>query len=436
MQVFSKEVLLTSQVFGGFFLSNCSEPNEGQGLRFSPSWFTWGLISTAAQATLPYYWMYLQHLNALATLPSYWTTNTSTAVMILEFSCLSLTSVVVFVSNIRKYQCFITFHKIVESVENTWSDIRNRPSESRINIRFSVAYFVPAALVTYDVAKWGITTITEVENQVMISICYVSYLATIFRLTSLFVNFTDVTQYLSKSFKYISIRIEQELARQCFGRLMENQYMPYIEISQQSSNSQKCEVESLMDIYWLMVDAVHQANAFYCDQLMATISFLFFSIVFDLFYAYESGDIEFICSCTWALLSISYMVVMVRSASDVTKSADCTMMTICKTIHKHIDPAMRTLLERFLLQTIIVVFSADFVTSATDRTITTIVAQANERTTVQLYQIPVPWEPASRTTILKPAPPVPCLLQVEPLSAVRLSCFHFSTKLLYGPLSF
>ncbi|KAG8309044.1 gustatory receptor [Homalodisca vitripennis] len=353
MQVFSKEVLLTSHVFGGFFLSNCSEPNEGQGLRFSLSWFTWGLISTAAQSTLPYYWMYLQHLNALATLPSYWTTNTSTAVMILEFSCLTLTSVVVFVSNIRKYQCFVNFHKIVESVENTWSDIRNRPSESRINIRFSVAYFVPAALVTYDVAKWGITTITEVENQVMISICYVSYLATIFRLTSLFVNFTDVTQYLSKSFKYISIKIEQELARQCFGRLMENQYMPYIEISQQSSNSQKCELESLMDIYWLLVDAVHQANAFYCDQLMATISFLFFSIVFDLFYAlltYESGDIEFICSFTWALLSVSYMVVMVRSASDVTKSADCTMMTICKTIHKDIDPAMRTQLERFLLQ--------------------------------------------------------------------------------------
>ncbi|KAG8295255.1 hypothetical protein J6590_083826 [Homalodisca vitripennis] len=173
-------------------------------------------------------------------------------------------------------------------------------------------------------------------------------------MNSSFVNFTEVTQYLSKSFKYISIRIEQALARQCFGRLMENQYMPCIEISQQSSNSQKCELRTLLNIYWLLVDAVHQASiAFYCDQLMATISFLFFSIVFDLFYAlltYESGDIEFICSFTWALLIVSYMVVMVRSASDVTTSADCTMMTIYKMIHKYIDPAMRTQLERFLLQ--------------------------------------------------------------------------------------
>ncbi|XP_046679377.1 putative gustatory receptor 28b [Homalodisca vitripennis] len=131
--------------------------------------------------------------------------------------------------------------------------------------------------------------------------------------------------------------------------------MPYyIEIPQQSSNSQKCEVRTLLNIYWLLVGAVHQANAFYCDQLMATTSYLFFSIVVNLYYAvlsYDSSDyIEFICASIWALASISYMVVMVRSAADVTKSADRTMMMICKMIHKDIDPAMRTELERFLLQ--------------------------------------------------------------------------------------
>ncbi|XP_046679375.1 putative gustatory receptor 28b [Homalodisca vitripennis] len=135
---------------------------------------------------------------------------------------------------------------------------------------------------------------------------------------------------------------------------MENQYMPYIEISQQSSNSQKCEVESLLKIYWLLVDAVHQANGFYCDQLVTTTSYLFFSIVVDLYYAvlsYESGDyIELIFSFIWALASVSYMVAMIRSAADVTKSADKTTMAISKTIHKDIDPAMRTQLKRFLLQ--------------------------------------------------------------------------------------
>ncbi|KAG8334118.1 hypothetical protein J6590_097428 [Homalodisca vitripennis] len=132
MPVFSKTAIFTSQVLGGFFLTYSSVANGGQEWRFSPSWFIWSSISTAAQATLPYYWI---------------------------------------------------------------------------------------------------------------------------------------------------IRIEQELARQCFGRLMENQHMPYIEISQESSNSQKCEVRTLLNIYWLLVDAVHQANAIYCDQLMATTSYLFFSIV-------------------------------------------------------------------------------------------------------------------------------------------------------------
>ncbi|KAG8309042.1 gustatory receptor [Homalodisca vitripennis] len=259
--------------------------------------------------------------------------------MILEFSCLSLTSVVVFVSNIRKYQCFLNFHKNVESIEDTWSDSRYQPPEYKTNIMFLVAYVVTAVVVTYDVATFGLRAVNKVENRVMTSIVYVSYLNTIFRLTSTFVNFTEVTQYLSKSFKYISIKIEQELTRQCFGRRLENQYIPYIEISEESSNSQKCEVESLMDIYWLLVDAVHQANAFYCDHLMATTSYLFFS-----------DYIDFILPFIWALASISYVMVMFRSANDVTKSIDKIMLTICKKIHKDIDPAMRTQLERFLLQ--------------------------------------------------------------------------------------
>ncbi|XP_046686588.1 putative gustatory receptor 28b [Homalodisca vitripennis] len=109
-----------------------------------------------------------------------------------------------------------------------------------------------------------------------------------------------------------------------------------------------------MDIYWLLVDAVHEANAFYCILIMATTSYLFFSIVINLYYAvltYESGNnIKSIFELIWALASVSYMVVMVRSAADVTKSADKTTMTICKTIHRDIDTAMRTQLERFLLQ--------------------------------------------------------------------------------------
>ncbi|KAG8289708.1 gustatory receptor [Homalodisca vitripennis] len=354
MQVLSKEVILTSHVFGGFFLTNSSVKNKGQELRFSPSWFTWSLISTAAQATLSRYYVYFEYLNTQSILPSYWNTNTTTTVMILEFTYFSMTSVLVFLSNIRKYQCFVNFHNIVKSVEETWSDIRHQPPESKVNIRILVTYLVTAVLVTYDVATWGISKINKYENRVTITVCYVSYLNTVFRLTSTFVTFTEVTQYLSKSFKYISIRIEQELARRCFGRPMENQYMPYIEISQESSNSQKCELESLMDIYWLLVDAVHQANGFYCDQLMATTSYLFFRILFNLYYSvltFNSGDyIEFIWTFIWALASISYMVVMVQSAADVTKSADKTTMTICKTIHKDIDPAMRTQLKRFLLQ--------------------------------------------------------------------------------------
>ncbi|KAG8289710.1 gustatory receptor [Homalodisca vitripennis] len=318
-------------------------PDESQELRFSSLWFMWGLITTAGQATLSYYWLFQGYMSSLPNSPSYWTTNTTLTVIILEFTYSSLTSVVVFVSNIRKYQCLVNFHKIVESVEDTWSDISHQPPEFKIKIRIVVIFVVAEVMIMYYVTNWGISTINNLENQVIISISNIFYFASAFRMNSTYVNFTEVTQYLSQSFKYISIRIEQELARMCFGRLIENQYMPFIEISQQSPNSQKYEVRTLLNIYWLLVLA-----------LMATTSYLFLSIVFNLYYAlftYESGDyIEFICAFIWVLASISCMVVMVRSAGNVTKSADKTTMTICKTIHKDIEPAMRTQLESFLLQ--------------------------------------------------------------------------------------
>ncbi|XP_046663071.1 putative gustatory receptor 28b [Homalodisca vitripennis] len=354
MQVLSKEVILTSQVFGGFFLTYSSVPNDGQELRFSAGWFTWGLFTTAAQATLPYYWIFHEYSIALSTWASYWTTSTTATVTFLEYTSSSLTSVVVFVSYIRKYRCFVEFHKIMERVEDTWSDLRRQPPESRIDMRILVAFVVAGTIVTIDLAFWGLSTINKLENHIIISISYVSYLTTIFRSTSIFVHFTHVTQYLSKCFKDISIKIEQELARKCFGRQMETQYLPHIAMPQQSSNSPQCEMRTLMHIYCLLFDAVHQANAFYCDQLLAITSYLFFSIVFNLYYVFvtfKSGDhVQFLYAFVWALACVCYTVVIVQSAADVTESADKIVTTICKTIQKDIDPTLRIQLDMFLLQ--------------------------------------------------------------------------------------
>ncbi|KAG8309045.1 hypothetical protein J6590_095531 [Homalodisca vitripennis] len=136
------------------------------------------------------------------------------------------------------------------------------------------------------------------------------------------------------------------------------QYQKISVLCQLPQSSGECRGH--LERYWASANGSQNKHQFLSsvrcrfNQLMATTSYLFFGIIVDLYYAvlsYESRDyIEFIFSFIWALASVSYMVVIVRSVADVTKSAEKTTMIVCKTIHKDIDHAIRTKMERFLLQ--------------------------------------------------------------------------------------
>uniref|UniRef100_A0A1B6KVC1 Gustatory receptor n=1 Tax=Graphocephala atropunctata TaxID=36148 RepID=A0A1B6KVC1_9HEMI len=114
------------------------------------------------------------------------------------------------------------------------------------------------------------------------------------------------------------------------------------------------KLKSLMNTYWMLCEAVHQANVFYCDQLMAAIfsSFVHITITSYFFFVYfKSGEMTAsITQGVLAMMHVCYLVLLVNSSTNVTNSADETAPMICKLINKDLDANLRKQLEGFLLQ--------------------------------------------------------------------------------------
>ncbi|XP_046684412.1 putative gustatory receptor 28b [Homalodisca vitripennis] len=114
------------------------------------------------------------------------------------------------------------------------------------------------------------------------------------------------------------------------------------------------KLKSLMNTYWMLCDAVHQANDFYCYQLMAVVfnSFVHITITCYIFFLYvrEGNMFAIITEGAWFLTHIYYVVVLVNSSTDVTNSAEETSQMICKLINSNLDPVLKKQLEGFLLQ--------------------------------------------------------------------------------------
>ncbi|KAG8300863.1 gustatory receptor [Homalodisca vitripennis] len=118
--------------------------------------------------------------------------------------------------------------------------------------------------------------------------------------------------------------------------------------------SRSKELRTLMNTYWMLCDAVHQANVFYCDQLMAVIFTSFVHVTITFYYCFlnltDGKVISFTTEGARVLNHIFYVFVLMNSSTDVTNSADETEVLICKFMNKDLDPILKKQLEGFLLQ--------------------------------------------------------------------------------------
>ncbi|XP_046684595.1 putative gustatory receptor 28b [Homalodisca vitripennis] len=127
-----------------------------------------------------------------------------------------------------------------------------------------------------------------------------------------------------------------------------------LELGEGTTLSKIEKLKSLMNTYWVLCDAVHQANDFYCDQLMAVMFSLFVHVTIKAYFFFlflRAGEVfAMISEAAWVLVYICYAVLLVKSGTDVTKSADEMRLVICQLVNKDLNPSLRKQLEVFLLQ--------------------------------------------------------------------------------------
>ncbi|XP_046681293.1 putative gustatory receptor 28b [Homalodisca vitripennis] len=145
---------------------------------------------------------------------------------------------------------------------------------------------------------------------------------------ALLVHFTHVAQSIAKCFEIVNAKIEMEVTSPAS---VDGSH------ARSTMQSKIKKLRTLMNTYWMLCDAVHQANVFYCDQLMSVTfsSFLHITVTSYYFFLLLKTSKVFIMinEGAWILLHICY--------------ADETGQTICKLINKDLDTNLRKQLEGY-----------------------------------------------------------------------------------------
>ncbi|KAG8260435.1 gustatory receptor [Homalodisca vitripennis] len=174
---------------------------------------------------------------------------------------------------------------------------------------------------------------------------------------ALFVHFTHIATSIAKAFRKLTDRIEKEITSNIIEKMETTHNLPNVDFTHTTRTMVLTikKLKNLMNTYWMLCDAVQQANDFYCYQLMA-VTFNSFAQVTITCYAFflhgrDGNMVAMLTEGAWILTHIYHVVVLVNSSTEVTNSAEETSQMICKLINNsNLDPVLRKELEGFLLQ--------------------------------------------------------------------------------------
>ncbi|XP_046676794.1 putative gustatory receptor 28b [Homalodisca vitripennis] len=353
MQPLSKEVVIFSNIFGGFPLKfTIDSKDRKRKLKFSFFVFFWGLVLITLQTILSAIGVYTDFSKRVADQPKWMFNDKSGFVTLIDFLSFNLTLVVVFFSCARKYQHFVSVLQILEHVDQ---NLHQNVLEVKAKAKVSFIFIVTTGLFVYS-SLLGYTKFVKLDYKDYIkSIFYVLPLSSCFAQVSMFLHFTQVTQSVATRFGIINAKVKEEVMRNMRRRKINSQCLPSVNVPQSDRGlSSIWKIKSLMKTYWELCDAVHQANTFYGDQLMVIFFNSFAHITISLYYfsysvIYEDTIITVLMG-TWSIAHVAYLVLLVHPSTLVTKLAAETAPVICKLINMDLDPALVKCLEEFLLQ--------------------------------------------------------------------------------------
>ncbi|XP_046684309.1 uncharacterized protein LOC124370040 [Homalodisca vitripennis] len=351
IETLPKEILWFSQMFGGFPIKYAIDANGNRRLKFSPLVFSWGVIVVIVQSVVLMMWLGMIYKEAFSGLKVEVVSNTTLLVVTLDVLSLTLMILVVFASYLRKFKTFIAVCELLEKVDES---LQQKMYGFRTRLRVLIIFLFTVIILTYSAITeykrplFQEIKLLEVFRSVISHIPIVNVYCT---QSALFVHFTYITNTIAKRFKINNARIKQEVTRRC----LINQCLPSEETkSSPLDDSSKCELKVLVDNYWLLCDAVHLANDFYCDQLLVTVLSSFCHITIALYYLIvhiTTGDSMYITNDgAWVLFHILHLILLIRPSTEVTESAEATAPTVCKLINMCTDSTLTRQLESFLLQ--------------------------------------------------------------------------------------
>ncbi|KAG8314756.1 hypothetical protein J6590_085462 [Homalodisca vitripennis] len=333
------------RIVGGLPLGSSPRTRGCKGLAFYIPAFLWSVTLVILQECLSSTLLYTYFMNGQdyrSPDPLRRITEFSSTMHIVS---LQVTVAVVFLSTTRKYPRLVEVFDIVERV---YRDHQCKASDVKVTVKLWV---ICTTAVTIATTAGMITPVFHNEvssgkrklssaSAFILALLYCSEVA-------LLVHFTRVTQIIAKSFRMINAKIQKELISNVIERMERNSSLHNSDVTHANRTmlSKVKKLRTLMNTYWTLCDAVHQANVFYCDQLMAVMFSLFVHVTiksyFFFLYVRVGNVFGFTYEGAWVLIDILYAAMLLNANTDVMISADEAGVLICKFMNKDLDPILK-----------------------------------------------------------------------------------------------
>ncbi|KAG8306186.1 hypothetical protein J6590_053488 [Homalodisca vitripennis] len=296
------------------------------GLTFSVTGVLWSCILVLLEELLPsiaQYWYFNDLLDGKSLHPLGKTTDVAITLHVVS---LQVVVAVVFLSSVCKYPILID---VFDTLERVYKDLQHKATEVKAIVKFW-GICITASLVASIIERMVSMTNGRVTVGLAISSAVRVTLAALMYCSQavLFVHFTHVATSIAKAFRMVTDRIEKEITSNIIERMEPTHNLPNVDFTHTTRNMLLTikKLKSLMNTYWILCDAIHKANDFYCYQLMAVIfkSFVHITITCYAFFLYvrDGNMFAIITEGAFFLTHIYYVVVLVNSSTDVTNSVN------------------------------------------------------------------------------------------------------------------
>ncbi|KAG8291348.1 hypothetical protein J6590_062799 [Homalodisca vitripennis] len=303
------------QVFGGLPLKITSGHKTLNELTFSIVGFMWCLILFILEEVLSGIIFYI---NMTEVSVGYERSRTQKFAMILDLVALQILAASTFFSGTWKYPRIVD---VFGTLDQIYQDLQYKNREVKIQVKVIVVLTVTALLFLANFAN--IVTNNALDFSVL---NFFTFLLLDCTQLAFLLQFTHVTESIITGFKTVSNKMREEIICNLIERTVMQRSLADGHICHTTRNtvSKIKKVKSLMKTYWMLCDVVHQANDFYCDQLMAVMFSIFVQVTIKSYFFFmnvRSGYLfAFTMDAVWVLVLICYAILVANSSTEITNS--------------------------------------------------------------------------------------------------------------------